>query len=559
MTGEQRVEELRPAAPPRPLNAGPRSAGQIVRRLVVYSLLAVLVGVAATGVAGLLGLLLDRDTLLAGDNTSSVAQYLAFTLIGGPLAALLWWSVWRRLAEPAERGSLAWGLYLSAVLIVSLIVFSSALLEVMSELIDGDWNGPRCAIAAVWAAVWVWHDQSWRNRSKSPSRLATVPAVLGASFGLILGAGSAIATLAIVFDAALVRLVGTALVEGAWVIGALQSLIWALGGAAVWAWHWYRAGARTSSTAFAQVALVVLGILGATVATLGGLGMTLFVLLRLAVDRTDPLTSILAPLPVALASAVIGGAIWIYARAATRTRPAATAEAAVLATSGVSLAGAASGIGVIINSALALLATPLAGDDTRTLLLGGLSALLVGAPVWWFAWRPYGRADASRQSTGRRVYLIAIFGISAVVALITLLVIGFRLFEFVLGGSEGLIERVRAPLGLLTATALVAGYHFSVWRSDRADVDADADAAQQAPPERQRHISEVILVTGANSAPLVRALEQATGASVTVWPTQGTAVAGVEPAAVVGALDGVTGSRVLVVATDHIDVVPLAD
>jgi hypothetical protein len=57
----------------------------------------------------------------------------------------------------------------------------------------------------------------------------------------------------------------------------------------------------------------------------------------------------------------------------------------------------------------------------------------------------------------------------------------------------------------------------------------------------------------------VRALEQATGASVTVWPTQGTAVAGVEPAAVVGALDGVTGSRVLVVATDHIDVVPLAD
>ena len=52
------------------------------------------------------------------------------------------------------------------------------------------------------------------------------------------------------------------------------------------------------------------------------------------------------------------------------------------------------------------------------------------------------------------------------VALVTLLVIGFRLFEFMLGdaGGAGLLERVRAPLGLLVATGLVAGYHFALWR-----------------------------------------------------------------------------------------------
>ena len=47
-------------------------------------------------------------------------------------------------------------------------------------------------------------------------------------------------------------------------------------------------------------------------------------------------------------------------------------------TSGVALVAAASGIGVIVNAALAMAATPLAGSGARTLLLGGISSLLVG-------------------------------------------------------------------------------------------------------------------------------------------------------------------------------------
>ena len=62
------------------------------------------------------------------------------------------------------------------------------------------------------------------------------------------------------------------------------------------------------------------------------------------------------------------------------------------------------------------------------------------------------------------MYLIAVFGISAVVALIALLFVGYRLFEFGLDPTTGesLIDRVRAPLGVLIATALVFGYHFAV-------------------------------------------------------------------------------------------------
>ncbi|GGF03178.1 DUF5671 domain-containing protein [Mycetocola zhadangensis] len=530
--------------------AKPSPAGSIVRRLVVYTLLAVLVCIAASGLAGLLGLLLDVETVLAGTRTSSTAQFLTFTLIGVPFAAALWWTVWRRLSDPAERNSLAWGLYLSAVLTLSLIVFSTALLGVLAGLIEGDWDGPGLATALVWAAVWAWHCLIWRNPLTAPGRLTVVPAVLGASFGLILGAGSAWRTLASVFDAGLDSLDVEVLVESSWGIGALQSLLWAIGGAAIWAWHWYRAGARLSTTALSNVALVVLGILGASIVTLAGIGTSLFVLLRLGFDRTDPVPVLLSPMPAALAATLVGCGIWIYSHATAEQRSPATREAGVLATSGVALAGAASGIGVIVNATLGIIPTPLAGDDTRTLLLGGLSALLVGAPVWWFAWRPLTVTDASRQFAGRRIYLIAIFGISAVVALITLLVIGFRLFEFFLGGSEGLVDRIRAPLGLLTATALVAGYHFSVWRRDRDEAD------RNTPPERARTIGDVVLVTGADADPLVRAIETATGASVTVWRSASSPYE-TNPADLVRALDGITGARVLIVATDRVEVIPL--
>ena len=99
--------------------------------------------------------------------------------------------------------------------------------------------------------------------------------------------------------------------------------------------------------------------------------------------------------------------------------------------SGIGLAAAASGIGVIVNAILATTVSPLAASDERSLLLGGISALVVGGPVWWLSWKPTRHLEpAEIAQTSRRVYLIAVFGISAVVALIALLVVGYRLFEF---------------------------------------------------------------------------------------------------------------------------------
>lgn len=573
------------------------SAGQTIRRLIVYTLLFALVVITATGLAGLLSLLLAAEPVLAGENTSSIAQGLAFTLIGGPLAALLWWMVWRRLTEPAERGSLAWGFYIAAVSIVSLVSFVASILTSFSSLVDGDWDSVSFAGGLVWAVVWVFHRWMWRHASKGPLRLASVPAVLGAAFGLVVAVAGAVSALTIVFDTAIDGFADSAPIGAPWWTAAVQALIWAVGGTAVWAWHWYGERGGIVTTVFANVVLIVLGILGATLLTLGGIGTALFVALRLLFDNTDPMRELVSPLGVGIAAAGVGSLVWVYHRGIALGRSPSTRQASILATSGVALVAAASGLGVIVNSALGILATPLAGEDTRTLLLGGVSALIVGGPVWWLTWRPLQPADATAPPTGRRIYLIAVFGLSAVVALVTLLVIGFRLFEFVLDSGENVIDSVRAPIGLLTATALVAGYHFSVWRHDR-----DA-AAASAPPPRARTIGEVVLVTGGDPAPLAEVIESVTGASVTVWRTASagpqvppaaldTSLPGAASQAVpvpppaedlqsevqapaesqpsssaldveqlARALDGVTGRRVLVLAGPgaRVEVIPLAD
>lgn len=545
-------------ATPRATTVG--GAQRTVRRLIVYGLLFALVTIGAIGLSGLLARLLEAGTELAVNDVTGLAQSLAFTLIGGPLAALLWLAVWRRLGDDAERSSLAWGLYLSGVYAVSLITFTVSLVATGSSLVNGAWQPRDFATGIVWAGVWVWHRWMSRHPARRPARLVTVPVVIGSAYGLVIGVGGAVTALGSLLDTA-IRGTADQAVGDPWWQPIVRSLLWAVTGAAIWWWHWIHDDVRRVRTGFANVALVVLGILGAGVLTLGGLGTILFVLLRLAFDRTDPITEIVDSLGGAIAAAAIGALVWFYHRRVSRGRRADTRQAATLVTSGIGLVAAATGIGIIVNSLLATVGTPLAGSDPRTLLLGGISALVVGGPVWWLVWRPVAPAEpVEMASTGRRVYLVAVFGLSAIVALIALLVVGYRIFEFLLDSATagGLVERVRAPLGLLVAAGLVFGYHFSVWRVDRAAVGA-------MPPERGKTISRVILVTGADPEPQTRIIEDATGASVTVWmrsPSLGEEVGvALAPEELAAAMDGVTGRRVLVITGpgNRVEVVPLAD
>lgn len=535
-----------------------------MRRLIVYTILFALVTIAAIGVAGLLERLLGFSSQFVSGGTADLARSLAFALIGGPLAAVLWWAVWRRLRDESERTSLAWGLYVSAMSTVALIVATSALVGTATALVDDRWQPGTFATGVVWALVWVWHRWMWRHPVKRPVRLRTVPAVIGTVFGLIIGVAGAVFALGALFDTAIRGALEPAIAGGPWWHAPADGAIWAVAGSAIWWWHWYREGAAHVHTRFAAVGLVVVGVGGGAVLMLGGLGTALWVGLRLALDPSDSPGEVLRPLGTALASALVGAAVWTYHHHVATHRDC-TRRPSTLVMSGVGLIASASGIGVVVSAALAAFVSPLAASDSRSLLLGGISALIVGGTAWWLSWKPLARTDPDEIAfPGRRVYLIAVFGLSAVVALVALLVVGFRVFEFGLDANTGdsLIDRVRGPLGVLVAAALVFGYHFTVWRHDRAIIAA-------AGLSSERRIGRVFLVTTGDVATLERAIADATRASVTVWrrAAEPAAEPGAEtgaspaPAAVVTALDGVVGRRVLVIAGpgDRVEVVPLAD
>ena len=232
------------AGPAAPTSRASGSAQGTVRRLIVYTILFALVTIAAIGVAGLLERLLGFGSPFVFGGTADLARSLAFALIGGPLAAVLWWAVWRRLRDESERASLAWGLYVAAMCAVSLIVATSALVGTATALVDGRWQPGTFATGVVWALVWVWHRWMWRHPVNRPVRLRTVPAVIGTVFGLIIGVGGAVYALGALFDTAIRGALEPAIAGGPWWHGAGRGAIWAVAGAAIWWWHWYREGAR---------------------------------------------------------------------------------------------------------------------------------------------------------------------------------------------------------------------------------------------------------------------------------------------------------------------------
>lgn len=540
--------------------SAPKTRGgvQTVRRVITYTLLFITVVIAAIGLSGLIHqLLVTPNTLVAGD-TGNLAQSLAFSLIAGPLAAVLWWLVWHGSLNEQDRASVAWALYLSLVYTVSLLTFVIALLSCAAALVQGDWRPSELATGVVWALVWLWHLWMLHHTSKRPVRLVGVAGAIGSLIGLVIAVGGAVTALGRLLDAAVASLQHAAIVGSPLWEYTLQPLVWVVGGGLIWWWHWRRDGAREQHTGFSNVLLVFITGVGSLALCLYGIATTLFVALHILVTLPDPIGLILEPLGQAIAAALIGALVLVYHRRVVEAGPDAVRQATRLVTSGVALAITASGIGVIVNSILAAIAMPLAETEIRPLLLGGISALVASGPVWWASWRPTTASDAGRISApGRRVYLVVIFGVNAIVALITLLVIGYQIFSFLLESSTGdsLLESIRAALGLLTATALVAAYHFTLWQKGRGSA-VSASAPSPA-------IEHVILVTGSNPEAFVSAIIQSTGARVTVW--RRTAVHNDVPSAgpsvgqVVAALDGVHGARVLLVtgSTASVEVIAL--
>ncbi len=531
----------------------------VLQQVIVFALLLGVSIITTIGVAGLLERLFGIGSTFVKSGAGDLARDLSFVIVGGPVTALLWaWTLGRLRGSEDERRSDIWGLFIGAASTVGLVMAASPAISLLSDLLGPD----RVDIATngsaliAWGGFWAWHWWVYRHPRTAPVQFPNLAILAGAALGLAGGAGGFGVALGSVLGDAYRSLTGTVIARGGTAVS--EGLAAGVVGALVWVWHWWLRGRHLDQRGGWLVYTLLAGVLGGLVTVLIGVSTLLFSTLTWFFGRTaDSAVVHFDVLPGATRAILIGGAVWAYHRSLVRDPERVFGTEAGRAyrylQSGIGLVAGASGVGIVIAAVFQALAGPVAatGGGARETLLGGITALAVGGPLWGVTWRSIQQAAATDPATElrsiwRRVYLVLLFGVAGIVALITLLIIAFRLFEVILEGTSiaAFLDSSSTALGLLFATGAVAGYHLALWRSDRRSGVA---------PERRLH--SVLLVAGPEAADLEQLIHAATGAKVVRW--QGDGVREVPVADLPGTLAEIDERRVLVVTEgDRARIVP---
>lgn len=545
-----------PAGPP----GAPVGGGQSVRRFFQYLLLLGLLVAAASGVTGLLGRLLDADRTLVDDD-ATLALQLTFTGVALPLWGLLaWWTHRRAAADPRELRSLGWAAYLTLVGLVSLITAMVGWYQSLTMLVGAQpYRGGGFALAAVWTLVWAAH-RRW-GRTGTPRAHLRPLVLLGALVGLYTaawGLGSVVA-------ATVRELSG---LSGPSIVGAGSDPLLRAGallvvGAAAWTVYWLLDAARgPRGTAWLTLVLLV-GVGGGLLAAIGALSVLGYDALVWLVGepREETAREHFIHAPAQAGVVVVGLLVWWYhqavldaGRRSQRTEVRRVYEYVMAA---VGLLAASAGLVMVLVTlveAIAARGDLVVGGSALNALLAALVLLAVGIPVWLWHWRLAQQARATDppdelRSVTRRTYLLVLFGVAGVAAVIALITLVYLVLEDVLQGGVDAetMRRIRFALGILVTTSLLSAYHWTIFRSDRADTARITPTGPDTAAARRR----TVVVIGPVADDDLTELARRTGAYVQLWRTGGElgpATTTVED--ILRVLDDVPAGDVAVVAVD---------
>lgn len=497
----------------------PGADAHSVRRFFQYVLLYALMIVAAVGLAELLGLLV-AEPALAGDDGTTLARALTFTVFGLPMFALLAaWSRRRLRQDPDEAASLGWAFYVTVAPLTALIVAMVALHSVVSTgLADTRLDAGALAQLVVWAAVWLAH---WivAGRLLAADR-RQVQLVLGSFIGLATTVVGLVLLLGASVDALLVDPAGTLLVGRQDPLAGAAATVAV--GVPVWVVYWWRGLAASSRSALWFSYVLLAGVGGSLVLAVVGASVALYQVLVwfLGEPAATQAAVHFEGTATAAACVVVGGVTWWYHQqvlaAATPERTEVTRVYEYLM-SGIALLAAAVGLTLVVVAlveSLVPVAAVEVGTSPANSLLAGVTLLLVGGPLWWVFWSRVGRLTrdgdpAELAAPTRRIYLFILFGLGGVAAVVAVLVAAFLGIQGTLqGGFDAQVVRdMRIPVAILLATGAISGYHWTVYRDDRARLPVPA--ARRGP--------NFILLVGAPDDGVRRAVEHLTGARVDLW------------------------------------------
>lgn len=494
-----------------------------VRRLFVYGLMLVTLMLGAVGTT-----MVGRSLLTSGwsdEERTALALGLAFMLVAGPAYVFLLRFARGRLRDDVgERTSLAWAAYLNIVLASSLIVSTVTVHDLLAGVFgvdDFEWRG--IAPVIVWAAVWAMHWFWLRPAYGLPGDLHLA---VGSSTGLVtmmLGLGG----VAYVAGDEIYASIVERLPAGHEPPGIATWLVATGVGATVWAWHWSRSYLRAERTSLWHVYVLLIGALGGLVAAVSS-GATIAywtAVWYLGNPKTDLPSEHFEHVPVAAAVLVAGMATWQYHRIVLRTGGSVDRSEPLRA---YDYLMAASGLGAtVVGAALAFvalfesIAARVTGDqsDAANRLILAVVLGVVGLPLWCTSWsRIRGHLDADPiaeiGSLTRRLYLVVLFGVGGLTALISLIVVLFVGFDDLLDGTFGgeTLDSAKVGLALLLTVAGVAWYHLAVFRSDRAVAEQLAPAPAPLPPPA----THVVLIAPRDGE-LAATLAAETGVVVETW------------------------------------------
>jgi hypothetical protein len=501
-----------------------------VKRIFLYALAIINLGIFAGGINTLLNLVLDllfRDTGWRSYSQGQLSIGLAMLIIAGTLWFLFWRIIQREVSgDTAETGSGIRKLYLNLVLTVTVITglsnFFVTLRWVLSGVPMDDFPSGALSLMIVASCLWFYH-RSVENKEGQPSPEAKtlrrwytyILVAVGLSWltnGIvqILNASSFYLP---VWGSHTMR-------SSLWGNVLSENISWILTGGITWWYFWFRVAKDDYQSILRQVYLYLMTITGSTVAGLAALVTILYKLLYLAFDGSTGDDLYFRFLGWTIPTMIVAAAIWFYHRkiveeeaeqlGVNRSSP----RRLYLYLMGfIGLGTMVSGIVFLIGVLFGMLFD--AFITTRIFSSGwwsgqlslSLALLLVGVPIWIYYWRKIMHmvedgGVTERGARSRRIFLYAVLGISIIAAITTLVIIVYQVINGILQSdfdTEFYKNIVWSLSGFLAAVPVLI-YHWRVLRGD-----------QRLGAEKLHRRKRVNIIAGEEAGELIDQFEEKLG------------------------------------------------
>ncbi|MBN1190131.1 MAG: hypothetical protein JXA46_10295 [Dehalococcoidales bacterium] len=477
--------------------------GSATRRVWLYLITLISLGIFAAGVEQLLSLLFEvaikgsRLTQVgqAAFNQQQLSLGLAMTLIGGPLWFFFWRVVQRRTTgNQAETGDIIRKLYLNLVLVVpalmGIITASSFLQWLMAGVPAEQLSPSNLALMIVAGFIWGYHwwlSEHEGHPSSDAKTLRRWYVYILSGFSMVwLAVG-----LVQLVDSAVISLPlgkGTLVQAPFWGDDARFSIARIMLGGVAWYFHWFRMAKGDLDSTLRQVYFYLLAISGGAIAALVALTVALYRVFNWVFGGTLTATgSTFQFLGWAVPTFLIGVAIWGYHWRLAEEEAGSMGEKRQSAQRGynylmsfLGLGTLVTGLSMIFGLLVDLIINAAGPPLTPTTywwsnqLAICLALLLVGTPIWLYYWngilkRVQAGGIIERHALPRRVFLYLIIGVSIVALAADLVNIIYQILNGTLQGNLGInvVRSSKWSIETLIVAAPLLWYHWRLLRADQ--------------------------------------------------------------------------------------------